>query len=68
MRFKEWIVASGGGAAVARKLGVTRQTVNIWLRGTGSPTALMMVKIVRVSRGVVSYADIIAARKKGARR
>ena len=66
MKFKKWIELQGGPKALARKLGTESPTVYAWLRGAASPKALTMQKIVKMSRGALSYDDIIDATKGGA--
>ncbi len=46
---KAWVVLNGGPTAVARKIGVTRQCVNMWLRGQSPIAALPLVKIHKLS-------------------
>ena len=63
MKFAKWIAKSGGPLTVALRLGVTETTVRYWLRGDTSPTARLMIEIVRLSKGEVTLGDILAARK-----
>lgn len=68
MNFIKWIETQGGPRVVARKLGYESPAVHAWIKGVSSPKALAMQKIVRMSKGKVSYDDIINATKKRARR
>lgn len=63
-KFRDWITSQGGVVAVAHSLKIGRHTVYAWLDGRASPKALMMQKIVRLSKGAVSYDDIINETKK----
>jgi transcriptional regulator with XRE-family HTH domain len=59
VKFRKWIVANGGEAAVARLLGVTRQSVWNWLNGISTPRAKTIREIVDRADGEVGYADVI---------
>jgi hypothetical protein len=62
MTLKEWVAARGGPKRVALLLKVTEDAVRKWVLGTSSPTARLMVKTVRLSRGDLRFEDIFAAR------
>lgn len=67
MKFKQWIENQGGAAKVAARLGLNRVTVETWMQGKNSPTALRMRQIVKLARGAVSYEDIVLETTKGRR-
>lgn len=65
-RFEKWITDSGGPRAVARMLRTESPTIYGWLRGAATPRAKTMQQIVRLSKGQVSFDDIInETSKKG---
>lgn len=63
MKLSEWISANGGRGAVARLLNVTPVAVHHWLRRQITPKITTMRKIVELSEGRVSFADIIEETK-----
>lgn len=63
MLFKDWIYRRGGPDKLAPRLGVTPHTIRYWLRGTTSPTMKTIARIHQLSRGRVTFASIVAARK-----
>ena len=56
--FKEWIEEQGV-EELTRKLNVEKNTINYWRAGFSIPRPWQMQKIVKLSRGAVSYQDII---------
>lgn len=59
MTFNKWIEKNGGITATARIIGVSPERIHNWLRRSCSPDALIMRRIVKVSKGVVDYETII---------
>jgi DNA-binding transcriptional regulator YdaS (Cro superfamily) len=59
MKLKELIKKEYGDNAseFARKMGVSRQRLNHWLKGTRKPTLGLVRKIEKVTDGKVSYKD-----------
>lgn len=60
MKLKTWVARQGGPIAAGRLLGVHPTTVRAWLKGRASPRPLVMRQIVRLSKGLVTYAEIVA--------
>lgn len=58
-RFFKWAKEQGGGAALARALGIEEHRAHSWLRGNTCPKPIHMIMIVELSGGAVSYEDII---------
>lgn len=58
-KLAKWVEKCGGTPKVARKLGVTEQCVNVWTRCDGFPKVTTMQKIVRMSKGALTYADLM---------
>lgn len=61
--FHRWVSAHGGAEKLAKELGVTAHAVRWWLRRQGWPNVKVMIEIVRLSKGKLSFNDIIAACK-----
>lgn len=59
MTLKKWIELQGGAKKIAPKLGIGRAAIGYWLRAANTPTASVMFKIVRLSKGKVSYKTIV---------
>lgn len=57
-RFDAWIENSGGQTAVAKLLGLTLSAVNRWVMRNRVPSPKVAARIVELSKGKVSYADI----------
>lgn len=66
-KFMRWVETNGGRAATARKLGIAPMRVQHWVAGENGPQALLMQRIVKMTRGRVSYDDIINATHKRAK-
>lgn len=58
-RFFQWIEDQGGVNVLAEKLGVAHSTVSSWVNKKTTPKAIVMQKIVKMAKGVVTYDDII---------
>lgn len=56
---KQWVQDNGGVPAVAKRFKLHRRTVNFWLSGHTSPTAGMMVRLVRASKGKLTCDQIV---------
>lgn len=59
MTLKKWVVLQGGVASLAKKLGTNRETIYVWLRGNGSPTLGMSYVLVTMSKGQVTFQQIL---------
>lgn len=59
MTLQKWIQSKGGYKKVAKLLGVSPMATYWWLNGTGLPKAQHMRKIVKISKGKVSYKEMI---------
>jgi hypothetical protein len=68
MKFEKWVKSQGGTTHVAAKLGVTSMAVQQWLLAKASPRALTIQKLILMSKGKLSFDDIIHATKKGVKR
>jgi len=58
MNFKKWVTDTGGQAALARRLGVTRQAVQLWVSGQATPSDKYVMRIEIMSLFEVSEFDI----------
>lgn len=58
MTLSNWIIREGP-KNIAKKLRVDPSTVCLWKKGRAFPRAKTLVKIHRMSRGKVTYAEII---------
>lgn len=69
MSLRKWIAAVGGVSAVSRLLGIGRSSIYDWLNGAAQPRAQTIQRIVELSKGVVTHADVIAETmpRRGAR-
>jgi DNA-binding transcriptional regulator YdaS (Cro superfamily) len=56
---RRWIVRMGGRASVASILGVDRSTVRHWDNGRNFPRPEEMAKIRHLSKGAVSFDELI---------
>lgn len=61
MTLEKWVEMIGGPTALAERLKCGAPAVRVWLRGHGSPTLATAGKIVRMSKGAVSFAEILKA-------
>lgn len=59
MKLAEWISAQGGRCAVARQLGISRDTIHYWLAKKTSPRLKTMRKIEKLSGGRVTVEAIL---------
>lgn len=70
MNLSQWIAKEGGTGKVAKKLNVPSNCVYAWKVGNAIPRPDVMQRIVRTSRGKVSYdsmvAQYVANRKRNA--
>lgn len=75
--FQRWVAAYGGAEKVASRLGVHIGTVQCWLYRQGWPKVAKIVQLIELSKGELTFEDIIAStaapgqqapakRKKGA--
>jgi len=60
MTLKEWVAEVGGFQAVADLIDVDEKTVGGWTRQISTPKAAVMRRIVKASRGRVTFDQIIA--------
>jgi transcriptional regulator with XRE-family HTH domain len=67
MKFHRWIESQGGPKEVARLLGTESPTVYAWLRGAASPKVLTIQKLIKLSKGKLTFYDIVNATKSGVR-
>jgi hypothetical protein len=58
-KFRKWIDDEGGPKVVASNLRLNYRTVYFWLEGINSPTARLMVDLVKAGKGAFTYQDII---------
>lgn len=61
LKFTTWMAEKGGPTEVAKLLGVPRETVYAWQQKRSTPRVTTMIKIVRLTQGEISFADIIEA-------
>lgn len=54
----EWIRSNGGGTKTAELLGVSIAAVSRWKQGNRFPEPKTVRKIIKLSDGAVSYADL----------
>lgn len=59
MKLSTWIDNKGGTAATGTLLGVARNCVYAWREGVALPRPPMMMKIVKVTHGQVSFKEMI---------
>ena len=64
MTLCDWIVKTGP-KEVAKLLNVDPSTVSLWRKGANIPHVKTMVKIVKTTKGKVTYRDIIEPFVKG---
>ena len=57
--FAQWVKDSGGVTKVASRLGCVDHTVRVWLRGKGAPKTESVLKIVKHSKGELSFEGIV---------
>lgn len=58
-KFRKWIADTGGARHVAVLLGTTERSIYHWKAAINSPNAMTLQKIVTLSKGKVSYQDIL---------
>lgn len=49
-RLKRWVRQNGGPSKIAKDFGVTRQSVQAWMRGARRPKVITAQKLSRLSR------------------
>ena len=54
----------GGPDAIAKKLGVTGGAVRYWLNKEVSPTTKHMIKLIKLSKGKLTFESIIRSTKE----
>lgn len=57
-KFRRWVYETGGPYVLAEKIGVTYQAVYKWLHRHHGPGILTAEKIVKLSKGKLTYQDI----------
>jgi hypothetical protein len=65
-KFHAWLLKAGV-AKTAKNLGVTRSAVYAWLSGSSAPRSLLAPRIVKLSRGALTMADVFEPYLKTAR-
>lgn len=63
MKFGKWIETYGLERLAIDLNYRSAKSLTYWVRGKSSPPAMIMEKIVKLSKGKIKYSDIIAARK-----
>lgn len=58
-KFERWIREFGGPSKLAKKLAVNDCTVGAWIRRRGSPNLATANKIITLSKGQLTIADIL---------
>jgi len=64
MTLEAWVRSQGGFAKVSQKLGITRQAVWRWAKGTTHPKPPMITRIIKLSGGKLSIFDFYPSLKK----
>lgn len=64
MTLQSWVKKMGGPQEVAVILEVTNHAVRRWLRKESAPRTDTMIKIVNLTKGKVSYKDIVESTTK----
>lgn len=59
MKLETWISKNGGAKKVAKMLGVNPMTVYTWVYRQSAPKDKIKIQINRLSRGAVSYKEMI---------
>lgn len=57
----DWIYSIGGADVLAKKLKMTPHAVRVWMRGEGCPRPPHMKRIVALSKGAVTFQDLVNA-------
>lgn len=61
---QNWVEAQGGVVAVASKLRLTTPTVRNWLHRRGWPKVSVILKLIKISKGELTFENIIASTKR----
>lgn len=64
MKFQTWVKEQGGPNELAVKLGTSPQRVTHWLNRVATPRPPMLVRLVVMSRGKLTYSEIIKSTSK----
>lgn len=59
MKLTTWIEKNGGNGPTGALLGIARNNVYAWGAGVALPRPAMMKRIVELTRGKVSYAEMV---------
>lgn len=57
--FQQWVDAYGGAEKVALDLHVTVHAVHHWMKRKGWPKVLIILRIISLSDGKLSFEDIV---------
>lgn len=57
--FQQWVDAYGGAEKVALDLHVTVHAVHHWMKRKGWPKVLIILRIISLSEGKLSFEDIV---------
>jgi predicted transcriptional regulator len=68
MTFNEWVSERGGAFRVAELLGVTPAAVSHWVNRKAVPKTATIFRIVKLSGGKVTIAEIFAATSPNSKR
>lgn len=58
MKLETYLEQTGGAATLAKELGVSPEAVRLWVRGDRLPKPATAMRIERLTRGLVSKADL----------
>ncbi len=61
MTLTDWVKLQGGYRKTGKLMGVAESCVNAWLRGRSLPRPDLMQRIVKLSKGKVTYDEMINA-------
>ncbi len=59
-KFEKWAADMGGPRKLSEMLGVTHWAVKFWLKKKGYPQVETIEKIIKLSKGRLTFADIVA--------
>lgn len=63
-RFSKWVEEFGGPVKLAYTLGVSDFAVRHWLNGLGTPKVTNIQELIKLSKGKLTFEDIVAAKVK----
>lgn len=60
LQFTDWIETYGGIEKLSKTLKINPHTIRVWLRGDGSPRPKTINRIIRLSKGKLTFETVFS--------